>query len=41
MNKWLDILKNNDFISVKKYINDGADVSDTNESGESVLALAL
>ncbi|MCK4874328.1 MAG: ankyrin repeat domain-containing protein [Sulfurimonas sp.] len=41
MNKWLDILKNNDFISLKKYIKDGADVNDVNESGESILALAL
>ena len=41
MNKWLEFLKNNDFISVKKYIRDGADVNDANESGESVLACAL
>jgi len=41
MNKWLEFLKNNDFISVKKYIRDGADINDANESGESVLACAL
>ncbi len=41
MNKWLEFLKNNDFLSVKKYIRDGADVNETNESEESVLACAL
>ncbi len=41
MNKWLEYLKNNDYISVKKYIRDGADLDDVNESGESVLACAL
>ena len=41
MNKWLDIFKNNDFISLKKYIKDGADVNDANETGESVLATSL
>ncbi|WP_415395775.1 ankyrin repeat domain-containing protein [Sulfurimonas sp. CS5] len=41
MNKWLEFLKNNDFVSVKKYIKDGADVNEANESGESVLAFAL
>ena len=41
MNKWLDILKNNDYIGVKKYLKDGADLEETNEIGESVLACAL
>ncbi len=41
MNKWLEYLKNNDYMSVKKYIRDGADLNDVNESGESVLACAL
>lgn len=41
MNKWLEFLKNDDFISVKKYIKDGGDVNDANESGESVLACAI
>jgi len=41
MNKWLEYLKNNDYLSVKKYIRDGADIDDANESGESVLASAL
>ena len=41
MNKWLEILKNNDYLSVKKYLKDGADLEETNEGGESVLACAL
>jgi len=41
MNKWLEILKNNDFMGVKKYIKDGADVNDTNDNEESVLALSM
>lgn len=41
MNKWIEFLKNNDFMGVKKYIKDGADVNDANENEESVLALAL
>jgi uncharacterized protein len=41
MNKWIELLKNNDYIGVKKYIKEGADVNDANESGESVLAYAI
>ncbi len=41
MYNWLEFLKNNDFLSVKKYIRDGADIEETTESGESVLATAL
>jgi len=41
MNKWLEILKNNDYMSVKKYLKDGADLEETNDIGESVLACAL
>ena len=41
MNKWLEFLKNNDFIGVKKHIKDNADVNDENDSEESVLALAM
>ena len=41
MQDWIELLNNNDFIGVKKYINNGADVSQTNESGESILACAL
>ena len=41
MNKWIEYLKNNDFLRVKKYLRDGADIDETSESGESVLATAL
>lgn len=41
MNKWLEILKNNDYISAKRYINDSADLNECSENGESVLAYAL
>ncbi len=41
MHKWLDFLKNNDYLGVKKYIKEGADVNDFNESGESVLACGI
>jgi len=41
MDKWIKYLKNNDYMAVKKYIKDGADLEDANESGESVLALSL
>lgn len=41
MNKWIELLKNNDLIGVKKYIKEGADVNESTETGESVLASAL
>ena len=41
MNKWTEILKNNDYLNVKKLIKSGADVNDANETGESVLAFAI
>jgi len=41
MNKWTEILKNNDYLNAKKNIKSGADVNDANDMGESVLAYAL
>lgn len=41
MNTWLELLRGDDFLNVKKYIKNGADVNETNESGESVLACAI
>lgn len=41
MHTWLEILKNNDFISAKQYIKKDADLNEENESGESVLATAI
>jgi ankyrin repeat protein len=41
MNKWLELFKNNNYVSIKKYIKEGGRVDDLNESGESVLACAI
>ena len=41
MNKWLEVLRNNDYLNAKKLIKSGEDVNDANESGESVLAHAI
>jgi ankyrin repeat protein len=41
MNRWLEILKNNDYLNAKKYIKENADVNEANDSGESVLAHAI
>ncbi|MDD2905425.1 MAG: ankyrin repeat domain-containing protein [Sulfurimonas sp.] len=41
MDKWLELLRKNDYMGVKQYLKNGADLSATNESGESVLACAL
>jgi len=41
MSTWLEYLKNNDYLGIKKYIKNGADLNETNESGESVLACAI
>ncbi len=41
MNRWLELLKRNDYISIKKFIREGADVNEKSETGESVLAYAL
>jgi len=41
MNKWIEALKKNSIENVKKLIQNGEDINDENESGESVLAYAL
>lgn len=41
MNKWLELLKNNDYLNVKKYIKEGGNLQATNENGESILACAM
>ena len=41
MEKWIKILKDSDLFAAKRYIKDGADVSESAENGESVLATAL
>ncbi len=41
MHTWLELLKKNDYLGIKKYIKSGADLQEVNEAGESVLACAL
>jgi len=41
MHTWLELLKNDDYLGIKKYIKSGADMSETNDSGEGVLSCAL
>ena len=41
MNEWIRLLQDNDYLGIKKYIKNGADVNDSNDSEESVLACAL
>ena len=41
MNKWLELLRNDDYIGIKKYIKDGANLHERNEASESVLACAM
>ena len=37
MNKWIELLRKDDYIGIKKYIKNGADLADANDLGESVL----
>jgi len=41
MHTWIEILKNDNLDLALKYIQDGADTNEANETGESVLAYAL
>jgi len=41
MNKWIELLRDDDYLGIKKHIKSGADVNEVNESGESVLACAM
>ncbi|QOY53341.1 ankyrin repeat domain-containing protein [Candidatus Sulfurimonas baltica] len=41
MDKWIQFLKNNDYLGVKKYLRDGADVNEADEHEESVLAMSF
>ncbi len=41
MNNWLELLQRDDYLGIKKYIKNGGDIQETNESGESVLACAI
>ncbi len=41
MNKWLELLRNDDYMGIKKYLKNGGDLEETNETGESVLSCAM
>jgi len=41
VNKWIDIIIQNNFIDAKIYIKNGADINEENDLGESVLASAI
>ncbi len=41
MNEWIKILQDNDYLRLKKYLINGGDINASNESGESLLAVAL
>jgi ankyrin repeat protein len=41
MNRWIELLKKNDMVGIKKYLEEGADINEANETEESVLASAL
>ena len=41
MREWIELLGNNDYLGVKKYLKEGGDVNEENESGESVLVQAI
>jgi len=41
MSNWSALLQSDDYLGVKKYLKNGADVNEKNETGESVIAQAL
>jgi ankyrin repeat protein len=41
MEEWITLLKANDYLGIKKYLKQGANTNDAEESGESVLCFAL
>ena len=41
MNEWIKLLQENDYLGVKKYLKEGANVNESNDTEESVLACAL
>lgn len=41
MHTWLEFLKNDDYLNIKKHIKRGAKLDDVNEAGETVLACAI
>lgn len=41
MEKWIELLKEGNYISIKHYLKNGGDANETEENGESVLCFAL
>lgn len=41
MEEWIHLLKTNDYLGVKKYLNSGGNPNATEENGESVLCFAM
>ena len=41
MGNWATLLHSDDYLGVKKYLKNGADVNEKNDTGESVIAQAL
>ncbi|HEX5623447.1 MAG TPA: ankyrin repeat domain-containing protein [Sulfuricurvum sp.] len=41
MEKWIELLKANNFLGIKQHIKSGGNVNDVEENGESVLCFAL
>ena len=41
MSNWAALLQSDDYLGIKKYLKNGADVNEKSETGESVLAQAL
>ena len=40
MKQWIELLKANDYLGVKKYLKNGANPNESEENGESVLCFA-
>lgn len=40
-NKWTELLNNDDYIGIKKYLKTDGDISEVNDAGEGVLACAI
>ncbi|WP_428737821.1 ankyrin repeat domain-containing protein [Sulfurimonas sp.] len=40
-NKWLELLNNDDYIGIKKYLKTDGDISEENDAGEGILACAI
>ena len=41
MNRWIELLQNDDYIGIKQYLKNAANLEETNETGESILSCAI